>query len=447
MASMTNDSLKKRKFALTEIALQNFKMFRSSNMHLEPDLTLLVGDNGSGKSTILEAMRIAVGSFFIKLGAGASQSIPKSAASQKTYRYDNDIRFEELFPVEVSAKGFLDGMPVSWERSLTTNKSRTTRVGASSIMRLTQEWQRRIQEGDETLILPLLSYYGTNRLWKPSNVSAKGKIEKQGRLAGYEGSLDTCIDYELMKNWFYRKAFLEFSKKTESRDYRIVRTMISSALEKLIPCENANIAYDVEHSDICITYTDNDGIDRFYEVASLSDGYRNILILLSDIAFRMALLNPMLGDSILTHTPGIVLIDEVDLHLHPKWQSLILPLLTDSFPEVQFVATTHSPIVVSSIQSRSIRLLEAGESYLMPRETYGSNVETVLSSVMDTKSRVNDIADSFAILNELLAKRDIQGAEKLINQLGEIVGNADPDLVAYEMSLELIKIEDADAIN
>ena len=82
----------------------------------------------------------------------------------------------------------------------------------------------------------------------------------------------------------------------------------------------------------------------------LSDGQRNIVAMVADIAYRMAQLNPHLLENVTLETPGVVLIDEIDLHLHPKWQRQIVDNLRKAFPKVQFFATTHAPAVIQSIR-------------------------------------------------------------------------------------------------
>ncbi len=429
------------RFTLQSIYMQNFKMFREADVNFEPDLTILIGDNGSGKSTILDAARIAIASFFIKLETNSAISIARTDATRVAYSYANSVRTEAQYPVTVGAEAVIDGIPTHWERRLKTPKGKTTRVGASSVMHISEEWQKAVRQGDSSVVLPVFTYYGTNRLWKASNVSAAGKIEMQGRLAGYDNCLDACIDYELMRTWFKRQAFSEFQRKEASRDYRIVKDMLASALTDLVECSNASVGFDAEEDDIVVSYIDDNNCTHYDPVKSMSDGYRDVFILLADIAFRMTLLNPGLEEEVLTSTPGIVLIDELDLHLHPKWQALIVPVLTKAFPNVQFVGTTHSPIILSSIPSRHIRLLEHGQLFLPSSETYGNAVSSVLLSAMGTRDRIPSIAKLFINANALLSRGELSQVENILDKIEEAVGQQDPDVKALKLSLSLAKME------
>lgn len=420
-------------------------MFTSLDVDLDSDLIVLVGVNGSGKSTVLEAARIAIAAFFIKLDANSSASIARSQATVIAHDYDGEIVPESVYPVVVTAHGLCGGESIEWTRSLETSKSRTTRAKAETAIGISKEWQAAVQKGDASLHLPIFAYYGTNRLWKSSAVSANGKIEKQGRLAGYDNCLDASVDYELMRTWFQRKTLGDIQRvregKPQSKSYRAVAKMLAQVFEELSNAHDVHAGYDIEGNDISLSYSDASGVLHYDHVRELSDGYRDIFVLFSDIAFRMTLLNPGLGEDVLEQTPGVVLIDELDLHLHPRWQSQIVPLLRKVFPKVQFIGTTHSPIVLSSIDANHIRIFEDADLYRPNVKTYGSDVESILLSLMGTESRIAAINEMFHDLRILIDDENHGEAEELIGKIEPIVGNADSELEALKTSLMLAKLE------
>ena len=108
-----------------------------------------------------------------------------------------------------------------------------------------------------------------------------------------------------------------------------------------------------------------------FAMDEMSDGYKNTLSMIGDIAYRMAVLNPILGEQVLEKTPGIVLIDEIDLHLHPQWQQTILSDLHAIFPKVQFIVSSHAPAVINSVLREQIRILDYGAIYMPAAQTYG----------------------------------------------------------------------------
>ena len=130
----------------------------------------------------------------------------------------------------------------------------------------------------------------------------------------------------------------------------------------------------------------------------MSDGYRGTLSLFADIAYRMAMLNPALGDRVL-ETPGVVMIDEIDLHLHPHWQARILEDLVRIFPNVRLIVTTHSPVVVASVPRGDIRVLDGEKAVIHATETHGRDAGDILNTVLDASSRPEEAVQLFEALN------------------------------------------------
>ena len=151
----------------------------------------------------------------------------------------------------------------------------------------------------------------------------------------------------------------------------------------------------------------------------------------------MAILNPQLLNHVLEETEGIVLIDEVDLHLHPSWQQRILKDLLSIFPKVQFIVSTHAPAVINSVDSDSLIILKDDEIITAPDETYGKDVNTILREVMEVSERPHDVKQLFGEFYELLDADDYAGAEKKLNRLEELLGNNDGEVNACRVRLEL----------
>src|SRR5262249_11163480 len=124
----------------------------------------------------------------------------------------------------------------------------------------------------------------------------------------------------------------------------------------------------------------------FMPFANLSDGQQGTIVLIADIARRMCLLNPHLGQDVLTRTNGLVAIDELDVHLHPAWQREILHTLRRSFPMIQIIATSHSPQMVGGLQPFEICILKDGR-FEHPQTSFGLDSSSVLEEVMGVFSR------------------------------------------------------------
>ncbi len=177
------------------------------------------------------------------------------------------------------------------------------------------------------------------------------------------------------------------------------------------------------------------------EVGQLSDGVRNMIALVADIAYRMARINSDLGRDAAKKTPGLVLIDEVDMHLHPEWQQVVLKTLTLAFPGVQFVLTTHSPQVITSLHRENVRLLDenlSGEEVaaVPSAHTYARSNADVMQSVMGvTPEPVVDETESLRKYMALVEQSDWRSNEVAVmrSRLEGALGADHPSLIRADM--------------
>ena len=139
------------------------------------------------------------------------------------------------------------------------------------------------------------------------------------------------------------------------------------------------ISFDLDTHRIMMEYTDDTDRKCRFALNEMSDGYKNTLSMIGDIAYRMSVLNPQLGGTVLEKTPGIILIDEIDLHLHPEWQQTILKDLQNVFPEVQFIITSHAPAVINSVEIKHIRILDHGQIFMPAEQTYGRDANSFIT--------------------------------------------------------------------
>ena len=167
---------------------------------------------------------------------------------------------------------------------------------------------------------------------------------------------------------------------------------------------------------------------------SLSDGERVMVALVADIARRACILNPQLGDDVLKRTPGIVLIDELDLHLHPQWQRRLPNGLKEAFPAMQFITTSHSPQILSELSPEEIIVL-IGESAERPEASYGLNSDRVLEDIMESASRPQKIKDSLSKLFVAIERGLLDEAKEYVEELSAEA----PDIAEIASARALIK--------
>ncbi len=339
---------------IDRLKLKNFKGFAEFDQRLNRRFTLIVGGNGVGKSTLLDALSVAFGAFLLGIPAARSRMISRIEVREDVRDYNGSLDFVPVFPVLVEAEGGMSSEGdarseemLIWRRELLSAKGRTTSKSATSIRSQAQNSYEAIVKGHD-VTLPLLSYYGTGRLWEEPRKSSKSK--RTSRFDAYKNSHEARVSSADLLAWVERERLLEF--ETDRPSDRLIAWM--EAVEACFD-EQVSIAYSPSRRRMEVAFTERKQIVSY---ENLSHGQRNILSMVGDIAFKAILLNPHLGADAVRQTPGIVLIDEIDLHLHPRWQRMIIPSLLRSFPRLQFFATTHSPFIVQSLREGSLLNLD-----------------------------------------------------------------------------------------
>jgi predicted ATP-binding protein involved in virulence len=189
----------------------------------------------------------------------------------------------------------------------------------------------------------------------------------------------------------------------------------------------AEIQYDGRRKDIVVSFADG----RELQFSAMSDGQRALVGMVAEIARRATTLNwDYLEERSLRETPGLVLIDELDLHLHPKWQRRVIGDLKRIFPNIQFFATTHSPQIIGEARPEEIVMLTpSGQK--RPTASYGMNSDWVLECVMEAEGRDPEIAKRIKMLFEAIENSRFDEAQEMIAELRNIIGES-PDIVAAE---------------
>ena len=221
---------------------------------------------------------------------------------------------------------------------------------------------------------------------------------------------------------------------------KTVEKAICKCFERISGSKNASIIFDLDTHRLVLNFESADGSLQKFAMDEMSDGYKNTLSMIGDIAYRMAVLNPMLGDKVLEETSGVIVIDEIDLHLHPQWQQTIISDLNTIFPKIQFIVSSHAPAVINSVAKEQIRILDNGEIYMPAAQTYGRDANSILREVMKVSERPMDIKQRMNLFYSYMDENNYQEADKILTEIESIVGTTDPDIAAARTSLDLEKI-------
>ena len=174
-------------------------------------------------------------------------------------------------------------------------------------------------------------------------------------------------------------------------------------------------------------------------VRQLSDGERGILALVLDLTRRLAQANPNLTDPV-SQAEAVVLIDEIDLHLHPKWQRQIVHKLTKTFPGCQFIATTHSPQVIGEISHACIHIISDGKVCL-PTHSLGVDSSRVLEEIMDAEPRTKKVKKLLSNVSQVIGKEQFDQARGLVEELADYLGDNDPEVTRLLTLLDFMEGE------
>ncbi|MCM1089791.1 MAG: AAA family ATPase [Butyrivibrio sp.] len=429
---------------IKNIVLKNYRCFEDIEIDFHEKLTVIVGDNGSGKTSILEGVAVSLGTMFMGLDGQAGLSINKKDVRLKAYSMGESEDVQPQFPVEITAIGDIDGQEITWKRSLNGENGNTTVKDAKAMIDVAKSYQKRLRDGDATLVLPIIAYYGTGRLWDYHREKKTDTFKDNTKTNGYIDSLDGTANIKLMMNWFKKKTLQKIQKRSEGvREFKellIVYQAMSKCYERITGYQNVDFSYNLDTNEIECCYIDEDGFRMNIPLSQMSDGYKSTISLIADIAYRMAVLNPQQGMNVIDNTDGVVLVDEVDLHLHPEWQHRILGDLQEIFPRVQFIVTTHAPAVISSAKSENLVILKDYEVMDANAEIYGNDVNSILKDIMGVSERNPVIAALFSQFYSLLNEGRYDEAEKILDEIDGQRDYHDKEVAADRVKLRLERI-------
>lgn len=428
---------------INSIKAKNFRLFESMGITLNNQFNVIVGNNGDGKSSILDIISIALGGFLLGFDGISSNGIQKTDVTFKTFNLGSILDRQPQYPVEVECSATLDSNIITWKRSLNGDGGKTTSTNAKDIKSYSAELQKSIRSGNQEITLPILAYYGTNRLWtQKKDTSTNPKNDNIMRFSAYNDCLSTISNEKMMLKWFEKMTLIELQEQKKLPEFEAVKKAISQCFCGIENNQaNVEVRYSVKSHEIELVFLNNDGSKDIHPLRELSDGYRNTLSMIADIAYRMAMLNPQLLDNVTTQTSGVVLIDELDLHLHPKWQQRIVHDLKTIFPKVQFIVTTHSPSIIGSVPDEQLFILSNHEIFKPSNKTYGRDVNSILNEVMEVPKRQSVIENRFKEFYNAMDNQEYSKATDILNHLESVLGSNDDEIVSARVSLELETIE------
>ena len=416
---------------IEKLTFLNYRCFDNFQLDFKKGTNLLFGANSSGKTSILQGIKIAMSSFFSGFSDVNTRFIG-IAPNDFTTETDSDTEYLER-PVSLEYD-FTEFRNLKLTRS--GRKNRTSISGIKEMRDASKKlYQQLAIEDNGSIALPLFAAFSTE------DIHSSRKLDKtifakyiQPRSFGYYECLqgDGFFNY-----WIYRLLVLTEGQKSLSEI-----NIVKEALSKALGPQGCNIIDGISirplKKQVFFKYIDG----REIEASNLSDGYKRLVNIVIDLSIRCCLLNgKRYGTECCELTSGIVLIDEIDQHLHPELQTLVMKALRTTFPELQFIITSHAPMVMSSImtnqENKVILLQYQDKTYTStPISTYGLDATTILESYMGNLARVAEVHNKLKALFELIDTDQYTEARNALNELKNEFGDSLPEISQAQSILD-----------
>lgn len=421
-----------------KVVIQNFKGIENIEMHFRPGINLVLGENGVGKTSILEAMTIALGDYFNGISGVSKKGIlheqihfktSLSGDASTTIEYFTPTTITSIIHIgrEVGIGEVTRDISGEVTRRDETNRTRTQYLG-----RAFASYARRIcNDMDSTL--PLLCYFSTSRMAQPKreDFGTASKNKLNDRRSGYIGCLDNNLDRKALEAWCLKMEQAEFKKKSSVQEYTVFKSIVSTFMMNM---NELSAPPTISYSEIFddMVYEENGTITP---IKYLSAGYQSLLWITMMMAFRLCQLNPTIEDY--KAVPGIVFIDEIDMHLHPRWQWRIVNALKETFPKIQFILATHAPIIISSCKDAHLIHIDDNQSIQYPPSAYAFSIDDVAELTQGSSGVPMELKKLSKAFNLAFTERNKQRAldiyQTMLEQFGET--NSEVDLAKRRLSI------------
>lgn len=444
-------------YRINSVKFDNYRCFKDETFSFDQQATVLIGKNSSGKTSILDAVAVSISSFLSGINEKTdNKTITKDDVRFSAYELDGVRVIDHHPPTKLTFNTDFINKRYQWSRARNSLVStKLTTKDSNKVVDLVRYLTNEIRNNkDRKITLPVFSYHGTGRVANfTKNMNSLDKTKNLSRFMGYKDCLKPASNYKFFISWYGKMQYKAFTLGKKIPVLEAVTSCLELSLQMLTEGDNFKINRVLFWEDALHIEYENGTI---MPISLLSDGYQDYIGIISDIAYRMSILNPHLGEKTISETPGVVLIDEIDVHLHPKWQQKILPLLKKLFPKVQFIVTTHSPIIVSTTtEGEAIELFINEDSRIDTRKVGDPNrwyISDILSSVFDLENSPikNNIstADKIENYSEYVNEYLVNPTDELYANIVELYSELEKDLKkntpqyrAINSLMELIKNE------
>lgn len=356
--------------SLTYLRMVNYRMFKKVNIELHPGLCVFLGNNGSGKTSVLDAISFLISSIF-----SLCDYVPKIrslAYELRNVRAHMEYKRGKSRLIREDVSGVV-GTLTRYRKMESAEKISNVRLSVgrklsaqqdlcidSTIRQLATEFNERVRVDSS---IPTFAHYGSHRGAEQGDRKrfARRKIDYTNPFAAYINALHPSLDFDAFLEWFSEEEAAELRMQRKNKAYKSAElNAVRTAIVRVFETSDIKVKeprFEDKPKRFVLTKVQPNGDELELEFDQLSDGYRAMIALVADYARRLAIANQYSSQNPL-EGEGILLIDEIDAHLHPKWQYRVIDDLRRTFPNVQLIVTTHSAEVVSTVSRESVYILD-----------------------------------------------------------------------------------------
>lgn len=433
-----------KQMEIQSLELTNFRGIAHANLTLDGKSAVIYGINGMGKSTILQACSVL---FFRILSMLTASDL---GSDSKVKIEDSDIKIGAQ-AARISMQLNIDHTVYSYFRSAEQNGRRIhsgmdakrivdqfRKLYVGQYMSLEEEEtdeSDRERESTRVLVfnesnMPIYASYGVNRyVADRRNKVLEKDINLAGKLEALRDVFDPTINFQLFFEWFRGRQEYENSKRVEKETFKDAQlSAVREAILKIMDNDFSDIKIKIDNEDAQMVAVKH---HTELSIAQLSEGEKCVLAMTGDLARKLAIANPSRENPL--EGEGVVLIDEVDLHLHPSWQGRMMPLLFRTFPNIQFIVTTHSPKVLSEIKDEAniFEIYQDGNVINVRKQDpmNGWDINHIMRDFMHTDILNEETQKLIDEIYNCIENENFDQAEELVDQLARITDEMNVEVV------------------
>ncbi|MTJ11900.1 AAA family ATPase [Anabaena sp. UHCC 0187] len=446
---------------IQKVTIKNFRCFEHLEVNLDPDINIFVGNNGSGKSALLDAIAAAMYPYVAEIQKIVNKEQEVSPVLQRDLPVKQNSSEQRNHPEFTLSTTSLPEWTIIYKDPPIENDVDDKKRRKSSML-LVSHTSRALQEGtkklysellyncdtlryDKTSEFSVIAYYQSNR--NLTNIADIENISNQSfdRFDTLKKAFNATANFTDLANWFFLREYEELREGKNRKDINFELPdlkQIRNAISTII-APNARVYFSgATSAKLMVEWTMETGEKRELLLSQLSAGYRNMLALVMDFARRLAQANPDMENPLAAE--AILMIDELDLHLHPTWQQKIIPDLKKVFPNTQIIATTHSPEVVTTVQQNQVKILEDYQIKECPSPTRGMKSSDIVRYVLGLSDLRPDTEESKTLtqLFEAIDNGQLEEAKRLKKEL-QHWESFDPDMTRADMQIRRLERRNA----